>query len=87
MYASPQRAGDYILKWAEELNLQASEMFDGSAATSTLVKRGAKTEPASDHPPKRVKIEDSAPGVEDEVKKCFDKGSVSKVSIRILSGN
>ncbi|CDM35978.1 hypothetical protein DTO013E5_5481 [Penicillium roqueforti] len=79
-----KRAGDYILKWAEELNLQASEMFDGSAATSTLVKRGAKTEPASDHPPKRVKIEDSAPGVEDEVKKCFDKGTVSKLTMVVL---
>ena len=87
MDALPQRAGDYILKWAEELKLQASEMFGSSAATSTLVKRGAKTEPASEHPAKRVKVENNAFGGEDEVKKCYEKGTVSKVSIQILSGN
>lgn len=82
-----QRAGDYILKWAEELKLQASEMFGSSVATSTLVKRDAKSEPAGEHPSKRVKVEDSASGVEHEVKKCYEKGTVSKVSIQSISGN
>ena len=82
MNAPPQRAGEYILKWAEELNLQASKTFGGtSATTSTLVKRGAKTEAADGHPSKRVKVEDSTSGVEDEVKRCYQKGSISKVSI------
>ena len=68
--------------------MQASEMFGGSvAATSTLVKRGAKTEAAGEHPSKRVKVEDSEPGVEDEVKKCYAKGTVSKVNIQILPGD
>jgi ATP-dependent DNA helicase 2 subunit 1 len=60
-------------------------MFGGSAATSTLVKRGAKTEAAGDHPAKRVKVEDNSSGVEAEVKKCYEKGTVSKVGIQILS--
>lgn len=86
MNVPPQRAGDYILKWAEELNLQASKTFGGTTATtSTLVKRGVKTESADDHPSKRVKVEDSTSGVEDEVKRCYQKGTVSKVSIKIMS--
>jgi ATP-dependent DNA helicase 2 subunit 1 len=63
-------------------------MFGGSvAATSTLVKRGAKTEADGEHPSKRVKVEDSVSGVEDEVKKCYAKGTVSKVSIQFLPGD
>ncbi|QQK43190.1 Ku seventy [Penicillium digitatum] len=79
-----KRAGDYILKWAEELKLQASEMFGSSVATSTLVKRDAKSEPAGEHPSKRVKVEDSASGVEHEVKKCYEKGTVSKLTVVVL---
>jgi ATP-dependent DNA helicase 2 subunit 1 len=61
-------------------------MFGGRATTSTLVKRGAKAEPTEDHPSKRVKVEGDTSGVEDEVKKCYEKGTVSKVSIRNVFG-
>ncbi|KAJ5562632.1 DNA helicase ATP-dependent Ku type [Penicillium sp. DV-2018c] len=76
-----KRAGDYILKWADDLKLQASDMFGGRDTSSTLVKRGAKTEPAESHPSKRMKVEGGASGIEDEVKKCYEKGAVSKLTL------
>lgn len=62
-------------------------MFGGTAATkSTLVKRGPKEHPenadnAGDPPAKRVKVEGGASDVDDETKRNFEKGTVSKVRI------
>lgn len=85
IHAPSQRAGDYILEWSKELKSQASEMFGGKpAATSTLVKRGAKTEAVDDNPSKRMKLEDGASSVEDEVKRFYEKGSIAKVSLEII---
>jgi ATP-dependent DNA helicase 2 subunit 1 len=48
------------------------------------VKRGTKSESADEPPSKRPKVEPSSSGVEEEVKKSFDKGAVSKVGIDIV---
>ena len=62
-------------------------MFGGTAATkSTLVKRGPKDSADSAGGPsaKRVKTEGGAGGVDEEVKRCYEKGTVSKLTLPIL---
>lgn len=65
-------------------------MFGGTAATkSTLVKRGPKEHPertgnAGDPPAKRVKVEGGASDLDEEIKRNFEKGTVSKVRIHSL---
>lgn len=57
-------------------------MFGGTAATkSTLVKRGSKgdVEGAKEPPTKRVKAEGSIADLDDEMRRNFEKGTVSKV--------
>ena len=81
-----QRAGDYVLAWSDELDSQEKGMFGGTTASkSTLVKRGSKdrsddTANVDNAPVKRVKVEGGATRIEDEVRKCWEKGSVSKVN-------
>lgn len=77
-----QRAGDYVLAWSRELDKQSDKMFGIGAVTSTLTKRGPKdrTETADGHPAKRVKVEPGTASAEDEVRRSYEKGTVSKVS-------
>ncbi|CAL5871949.1 uncharacterized protein PFLUO_LOCUS6206 [Penicillium psychrofluorescens] len=80
-----KRAGDYVLAWSEELDKQYSTMF-GGAGTTTLVKRGAK-EPAGDAdgpPAKKAKIEGGTSGIDDEVRRSYEKGAVSKLTVPVL---
>lgn len=82
-----QRAGDYILAWAELVEEKAQKMFGGTAAStkSTLVKRGPKdraeqTGDTVDPPSKRVKVEGGTSSLDHDVKRSFEKGAVAKVS-------
>ncbi|KAJ5688960.1 hypothetical protein N7462_003352 [Penicillium macrosclerotiorum] len=84
-----KRAGDYVLAWSEELDTQFNKIFGGTAATkSTLVKRGPKErvdgDKAGDPPAKRVKVEDGAGNIDDEVRRFYDKGIVSKLTMPVL---
>jgi ATP-dependent DNA helicase 2 subunit 1 len=65
-------------------------MFGGTAATkSTLVKRGPKEQSenadAGNPPAKRVKVEGNTSNLDDEIKRNFEKGTVSKVRNAPLS--
>lgn len=83
-----QRAGDYVLAWSEELDAQSAKIFGGTAATkSTLVKRGPKetVEDAGEPPAKRVKAEGGTSDLDDEVRRNYEKGTVSKVGDALLS--
>lgn len=73
-----QRAGEYVLEWAGELEAQIKKLGLNSNQT-TLVKRGPKEEPenAGDPPAKRVKTESG--DVDNEVKRSFEKGAIAKV--------
>lgn len=79
----PQRAGEYVLSWADELEKQyAAPAAQGPK--STLVKRSAKdraadADEASSHPSKRIKAESGPDGVDVEVRLHYEKGSLSKV--------
>jgi ATP-dependent DNA helicase 2 subunit 1 len=79
-----QRAGEYVLSWADELEKQyAAPAAHGPK--STLAKRSAKDRGAdgdecSGHPSKRIKSESGPEGVEVEVRLHYEKGSLSKVS-------
>ncbi|CAG8112799.1 unnamed protein product [Penicillium salamii] len=77
-----QRAGEYVDEWAQKVNAHIPSISSG-ATKSTLVKRGAKSEGSDDPPPKRPKIE-SGSGVEEEVKRSFAKGAVSKLTVAVL---
>ncbi|CAG7941686.1 unnamed protein product [Penicillium olsonii] len=77
-----KRAGDYVHEWAEKVNAHIPNMPQ-QATKSTLVKRGAKSEGADDPPSKRPKIEPGA-GVEEEVKRSFAKGALSKLTVAVL---
>ncbi|KAJ5619190.1 hypothetical protein N7510_003174 [Penicillium lagena] len=80
-----KRAGDYVLAWSEELDKQFSKMFDG-AGTTTLVKRGAK-EPTGDAdgpPAKKAKVDGGTSGIDDEVRRSYEKGAVSKLTMPVL---
>lgn len=77
---STQRASDYVDEWATQVNAYL-QRTSGGGTKSTLVKRGAKSESADDPPSKRPKIEFGSSGVEEEVKRSFAKGAVSKVCI------
>ncbi|KAJ5146038.1 DNA helicase ATP-dependent Ku type [Penicillium bovifimosum] len=79
-----KRSGDYILKWADELKLQANNMFGGRDTTSTLVKRGAKAEPAAAHPSKRAKVEGGTSVVEAEMRRFYEQGTISKLTLPVL---
>ncbi|KAJ5573516.1 uncharacterized protein N7459_007943 [Penicillium hispanicum] len=87
-----KRAGDYVLAWSDELDLQEKELLGKSTATtSTLVKRGPKDRSddvtsAGDPPAKRVKVETGAAGaaIDDEVRRSWDKGAVSKLTMPVL---
>jgi ATP-dependent DNA helicase 2 subunit 1 len=82
-----QRAGDYVLAWSDQLDAAFDKMFGGTAATkSTLVKRGPKenADSAGGPPAKRVKTEAGAGGVDEEVKRCYEKGTVSKLTAPVL---
>lgn len=73
------------MEWAQKIKAHAKQMPGGTGATtSTLVKRGAKSEGADEHPPKRPKLEPGSSGVEEEVKRSFNKGAVAKVRIKII---
>lgn len=79
-----QRAGDYVLAWSDQLDAAFDKMFGGTAATtSTLVKRGPK-DSAGGPPAKRVKTEGGTGGVDEEVKRCYEKGTVSKLTVAVL---
>lgn len=60
-------------------------MLGGTAATtSTLVKRGPKdltdnAGSAGDPPTKRLKVESGASNLDGEIKRSYEKGTVSKV--------
>jgi len=75
-----QRAGDYVLAWSEELDKQYSKTF-GGPETATLVKRGAKepTGGAEGPPAKKMKVEGGTSDIDDEVRRRYEKGEVSKV--------
>jgi ATP-dependent DNA helicase 2 subunit 1 len=82
-----QRAGDYVLAWSDQLDAAFDTIFGGTAATkSTLVKRGPKDSADSEGGPaaKRMKTEGGAGGVDEEVKRCYDKGTVSKLTLPVL---
>lgn len=93
-----QRAGEYILAWADELEAQHAKLSSGGptkAKASTLAKRpakarasaGAEQDGAHDgaRPAKKVKTESNHAGkgvsTEDEVRKNFERGAVSKVGV------
>lgn len=80
-----QRAGDYVIEWAQKIKAHSKQVSGGTGGTtSTLVKRGAKPEGADEHPSKRPKLEPGSSGVEEEVKRSFNKGAVAKVSITVF---
>ncbi|OOQ89113.1 ATP-dependent DNA helicase II subunit 1 [Penicillium brasilianum] len=82
-----QRAGDYVLAWSDQLDAAFETIFGGTAATkSTLVKRGPKdsADSAGGPAPKRVKTEGGAGGVDEEVNRCYEKGTVSKLTLPVL---
>ncbi|GLI75139.1 ATP-dependent DNA helicase II subunit 1 [Penicillium ochrochloron] len=82
-----KRAGDYVLAWSDQLDAAFDKMFGGTAATtSTLVKRGPKdsADSAGGPPAKRVKTEGGTGGVDEEVKRCYEKGTVSKLTVAVL---
>jgi ATP-dependent DNA helicase 2 subunit 1 len=78
-----QRAGEYVLQWATELDAQNEKIFGGTAATkTTLVKRGPKShaEDESGPPTKKTKVEVGASDMDDEIKRNWEKGTLPKVS-------
>ncbi|OQD74410.1 hypothetical protein PENDEC_c011G00747 [Penicillium decumbens] len=85
-----KRAGDYVLAWSEELDAQSAKMFAGTAATkSTLVKRGPNEQSenadnAAPPPSKRMKVEGGISDLDDEIKRNFEKGTVSKLTMPVL---
>ncbi|CAI7589637.1 unnamed protein product [Penicillium bialowiezense] len=78
-----KRASEYVDEWAARVNTHIQQT-SGGAPKSTLVKRGAKPEGAGDPPAKRPKIEFGSSGVEEEVKRSFTKGAVSKLTVAVL---
>lgn len=83
---SSQRAGDYVLAWSDQLDTAFDKMFGGTAATTTLVKRGPKdsADSAGAPPAKRVKTEGGTGSVDEEVRRCYEKGTVSKLTVAVL---
>ncbi|BDD58646.1 ATP-dependent DNA helicase II subunit 1 [Monascus purpureus] len=85
-----KRAGEYVLSWAEELDSQYEKIAGAVLKTSTLAKRGAKDRRTEDegggrsHATKKIKADDEPNSVEDEVRRNFEKGTVSKLTLPIL---
>lgn len=79
-----KRAGDYVMEWSDQLNKQAATIT-GSGPKSTLAKRGAKDQNAEDDSgkaPKKPKVEDG--NSEDDLRKHFEKGTLSKLTLPVL---
>ncbi|PWY91462.1 putative DSB repair complex subunit Ku70 [Aspergillus sclerotioniger CBS 115572] len=86
-----KRAGDYVLSWADELEKQYAKISAAAPRpTSTLVKRGAKDrageldDDGPSKPSKKVKVEEASGGFEEEVRKHYKKGTLSKLTVAIL---
>ncbi|EAW12849.1 putative DSB repair complex subunit Ku70 [Aspergillus clavatus NRRL 1] len=83
-----KRAGDYVLSWADELEKQYATT-SAHAPQSTLVKRTAKdraaeTDDLPSRPAKKVKAESGPEGVDEDVRRLFEKGSLSKLTVATL---
>ncbi|KAJ5908268.1 DNA helicase ATP-dependent Ku type [Penicillium taxi] len=76
-----KRCGDYVLAWSKELDIQAEKLLGGtSASLSTLVKRGTKDR--GDGPPtKKVKVENDALDIDEEVTTKYQNGLLNKLTI------
>jgi ATP-dependent DNA helicase 2 subunit 1 len=81
-----QRAGDYVLSWAEELEKQYDKIPATSGVKTTLAKRPAKDTSASGPPAKKAKAADggAASDPQAEVQKHFQKGTLSKLTVSVL---
>lgn len=78
-----QRAGDYVMAWADELEAQSTTINASRGPKSTLAKRGAKDSAAegdsgTGNALKKIKVEGG--GSEDELRRHFEKGTLSKVA-------
>lgn len=85
-----QRAGDYVLSWADELEKQYATIAVEKPASSTLVKRGAKNRAPEDDaesskPAKKVKVE-ADNNIEEEVRRHYQKNNLSRVTIILPCG-
>ncbi|OJJ41529.1 hypothetical protein ASPWEDRAFT_23609 [Aspergillus wentii DTO 134E9] len=79
-----KRAGDYVLSWSEELDAQSAKI-DAKGPQTTLVKRGAKDQTQdAGHQTKKVKVENNPSAAGDEVRKHYEKGNLSKLTLPVL---
>ena len=83
-----QRAGDYVIKWGEELEKQWRGLESRRPQTSTLTKRPAKSvsqgDDAGGHAAKKVKTEagfGDAAEADEEFRMHYEKGTISNVCL------
>ncbi|KAL4992017.1 SPOC like C-terminal domain-containing protein [Aspergillus falconensis] len=81
-----KRAGGYVLDWADELEKQYAEITANQTKSTMIAKRSAKVD-STDRaapPAKKVKAEAGSGNIQDEVRKHFEKGTLSKLTVASL---
>ena len=85
-----KRVGDHVIAWGKELEEQDRNLFSRNSKTAAIAKRPAKTKRVdgdsteSTPAPKRIKTERDGLGVADEVRKCYESGTLSKLTMPVL---
>ncbi|WEW56412.1 ATP-dependent DNA helicase II subunit 1 [Emydomyces testavorans] len=78
-----KRAGEYVVDWGQELEIQHRLLERQHPATSTLVKRPASSikNESGERATKKAKIGNEA---DDEVKMHYEKGNLNKLTVAVL---
>jgi ATP-dependent DNA helicase 2 subunit 1 len=84
-----KRAGEYVISWGEELEVQYRNISSERSKTSTLAKRPAKAAEDAEaggrgRPSKKVKTETDGHGAAEEVRRHYEKGDLSKLTLPVL---
>ncbi|KAJ9392017.1 hypothetical protein DTO063F5_776 [Paecilomyces variotii] len=89
-----KRAGEYVISWGEELEAQYRKIESRQPKSTTLTKRPAKSAAAADdeianakgagRPAKKIKTESDGQPSADEMRKAYEKGTISKLTMPIL---
>ncbi|KAL1860186.1 ATP-dependent DNA helicase II subunit 1 [Paecilomyces lecythidis] len=89
-----KRAGEYVISWGEELESQYRKIETRAPKSTTLAKRPAKSAAGGDdeianakgagRPAKKIKTESDGQASADEVKKAYEKGTISKLTMPVL---
>ncbi|GAD97375.1 DSB repair complex subunit Ku70, putative [Paecilomyces variotii No. 5] len=89
-----KRAGEYVISWGEELESQYRKIETRQPKSTTLAKRPAKSAATEDdeianakgagRPSKKIKTESDGQASANEVKKAYEKGAISKLTMPVL---